>query len=353
MTYHDSFEQSSQYARQALELMAAYKVPTTPCNFTVWYAHISERNPDLSRMISILLDNDQEFTDDVNADLYLKFFGQEGEIDSTILHEAAQSIEDELQRITTYMGEAGDGTAAYGKSLASAQSDFSSAREADGLKAAISKILNDTHKMEQVNQTLENKLASSTQEIGRLQDDLEDMRKEALTDALTGIANRKMFDMELRRHAADAMEKGESLSLLMVDIDHFKKFNDTFGHQTGDEVLKLLGHTLTKSVKGDDVSARYGGEEFAVILPRTTLEGAKHVAEGIRTRISQRKLVNRTTNQDLGRITVSVGAGLFIFGESLSDFIKRTDQALYKAKATGRDRVVGQDDLKHGELSFG
>jgi len=139
---------------------------------------------------------------------------------------------------------------------------------------------------------------------------------------------------------------------LLVDIDHFKKFNDTYGHQTGDEVLKLLATTMTRAVKGDDIPARYGGEEFAVILPRTGLQGAVKVAEGIRERISTKKLVNRATDEDLGKITVSIGVGLFTFGEPLSDLIKRTDQALYKAKAVGRDRVVTQDDLKKGELSF-
>jgi diguanylate cyclase len=140
--------------------------------------------------------------------------------------------------------------------------------------------------------------------------------------------------------------------LLILDIDHFKKFNDTYGHQTGDEVLKLLASTMTKTVKGDDIPARYGGEEFAVILPETDLKGAVHVAEHIRQRISSKKLVNRATNQNLGRITVSIGAASFEFGEPLTDFMKRADQALYKAKGNGRDQVVSQDDMKSEELSF-
>ena len=351
IVFHDSFDQALDYARQALEQMAELNVPATPSNYMVWYTHVSGREPDLTRMISILRDNGQDFTDAVCADLYTKFFTTDNEDDT--LHETTERIESELQRILEYVGDAGEGASEYGKSLASVQGDILGAKGVDGLKNAVTKVLSETRKMEELNSTLESKLAESTEEIGQLRDDLEDMRKEALTDALTGIANRKLFDMELRRHARDAMEGGTSLALLMVDIDHFKKFNDTYGHQTGDEVLKLLASTMAKAVKGEDVTARYGGEEFAVILPRTGLQGALKVAEGIRERISTKKLVNRSNNQNLGKITVSIGAGLFEFGEPLGDLIKRTDQALYKAKALGRDQVVSQDDLKKGELSFG
>lgn len=348
--FHDSFDQALAYARQALELMAERKVPATPTNYTVWYTHVSGREPDLTRMISILCDNGQDFTEAVCTDLYTKFFTTTQE-DET-LHETTERIESELKRIMEYVGDAGEGASEYGKSLANVQGDLLGAKDIDGLKSAVTKVLSETRKMEELNQALEHKLTESTQEIGQLREDLEDMRKEALTDALTGIANRKLFDMELRRQARDAMEAGESMALLMLDIDHFKRFNDTYGHQTGDEVLKLLAATMSKSVKGEDIPARYGGEEFAVILPRTGLQGAIKVAEGIRERISTKKLVNRTTNTDLGKITVSIGAGLFEFGEPLGDLIKRTDQALYKAKAQGRNRVVCQDDLKASELSF-
>lgn len=347
---HDSFDQALAYARNALELMVLHNVPATPNNFLVWYTHVSGREPDLTRMIAILKDNKQEFTEAVCSDLYTKFFTTE--IEDLTLQETTARIEGELQRILGYVGDAGQGAADYGKTLESAEGDILGAKDVGGLKHAVTKLLADTRKMEEINEALENQLATSTNEIGQLRDDLEDMRREALTDALTGIANRKLFDMELRRHARDAMEAGEGLSLLMLDIDHFKKFNDTYGHQTGDEVLKLMAATMTKAVKGIDIPARYGGEEFAVILPATDLAGAIHVAENIRERISTKKLVNRATNQDLGRITVSIGASSFNFGEPLADLIKRADQALYKAKGNGRNCVVSQETLVNEALSF-
>jgi len=350
MIFHDSVDQAVEYGQAALEGMIKRKIPATPDNYTIWYAHVSGREPDLSRMISILEDNDQEFTEVVCTDLFNKFFASG--MDEVTLHDTTDRIENELQRILGYIDEAGEGAAEYGNTLASAQGDILNSKDVDSLKSAVTKVLSETRKMEEINQSLENKLADSTDEIGQLRDDLEDMRKEALTDALTGIANRKLFDMELRGQARDAMESGEKLSLLMLDIDHFKIFNDTYGHQTGDQVLKLLASTMTKAVKGSDIPARYGGEEFAVILPRTDLAGAAQVAESIRQRVSSKTLVNRTTKEDLGKLTVSIGVGEFEFGEALTDVIKRADQALYKAKSSGRDKVMTQEDLDAEALHF-
>ncbi|MBL4693695.1 MAG: GGDEF domain-containing protein [Magnetovibrio sp.] len=350
MIFHDSVEQAAEYGQGSLGEMAKRKIPATPDNFAVWYTHISGREPDLSRMITILEDNDQDFTEVVCTDLYNKFFSSG--IDEVTLNDTTDRIEKELTRILGYVGEAGEGAAEFGDTLASAQGDILGSKDVHSLKIAVTKVLTETRKMEETNKVLENQLADSTDEIGQLRDDLEDMRKEALTDALTGIANRKLFDMELRSQARDAMETGESLCLLMLDIDHFKKFNDTFGHQTGDQVLKLLASTMTKAVKGNDIPARYGGEEFTVILPQTDLPGAKQVAESIRQRVSSKTLVNRTTKEDLGKLTISVGVSKFEFGESLTDFLKRADQALYKAKNSGRDCVVSQDDLDSDVLDF-
>ncbi len=350
MAFLDSFEQAAEYSRLALKQMAQLKIPATPCNFTLWYTHVSGREPHLSHMIKVLKDNKREFNEDVCNELFVKFFSSESE--SLVLSQTTQHMENELHRIIEYVDEAESGATAYGQSLASAQSNITNAADAPSLKNALAKVITDTQKMQAINQNLETKLAASTREVGKLRVDLEDMRKEALTDALTGIANRKLFDMELRQRARDAMENGEPLSLLLIDIDHFKVFNDQFGHQTGDEVLKLLAYTMTKAVKGTDVPARYGGEEFVIILPQADLAGAGKVAENIRKKIALKRMINRNTGQSLGRITVSIGTGQFLMGEPLGNLIKRTDQALYKAKAMGRNRVVSQNDLKNEELTF-
>ncbi|MDH3335131.1 MAG: diguanylate cyclase, partial [Rhodospirillaceae bacterium] len=223
MVISDSFEQALEFAKSALQGMTSNSVPPTPENFLVWYTHYAGRNPNLSHMISILTDNKQEITNAISEDLYSRFFTSSVEDDA--LHETAERINEELKRIMEYVGEAGNDVSKYGDTLSTAKGDISSADDQGGLKEVVSRVLNETRKMEEINNKLEQKLNDSNSEVSQLREDLEDMRKEALTDSLTGIANRKMFDMELRSAARDAMEKGEDLSLMMLDIDYFKKFN--------------------------------------------------------------------------------------------------------------------------------
>src|SRR5215510_14270120 len=126
---------------------------------------------------------------------------------------------------------------------------------------------------------METRLNASKQEINELQENLEAVRTESLTDPLTQLANRKFFDITLEKAIAEAFERN---SLMLTDIDHFKAFNDNFGHLTGDQVLRLVAMSVKHNVKGKDTAARYGGEEFAVIVPNTILRAAVTVAEHIR-----------------------------------------------------------------------
>ena len=131
----------------------------------------------------------------------------------------------------------------------------------------------------------------------------------------------------------------------MLDIDHFKRFNDTYGHQIGDQVIKLVARTLVQTLKGRDNPARYGGEEFGIILPRTSLEDAGRVGEKIRTTLSNCRLTRKGDGEDYGQVTLSIGAALYRPGEEISDFVARADTALYAAKEGGRNRVMLETDL--------
>jgi diguanylate cyclase len=142
------------------------------------------------------------------------------------------------------------------------------------------------------------------------------------------------------------MEKGEPLSVLLIDIDHFKTFNDKFGHGVGDQVLRLMANVLRERVRDIDLPARYGGEELIAVLPGAELAACEAVAERIRRSISECHITRRSTGEALPGITVSIGAAQFQFGESMADLIERCDQALYLAKRTGRNRVVTENELE-------
>ena len=173
---------------------------------------------------------------------------------------------------------------------------------------------------------------------------LEAVRNESLTDPLTSLANRKYFDSALEKYIAQSGASGEPLSLLLTDIDHFKAFNDTFGHLTGDQVLRLVGVAVKHNVKGQDIAARYGGEEFAIILPNTALRSALTVADHVRRAVMTKELMKRSTGEHLGRVTISVGVATLRRGETAQALIERADNCLYAAKRCGRNRVMCETD---------
>jgi diguanylate cyclase len=130
----------------------------------------------------------------------------------------------------------------------------------------------------------------------------------------------------------------------MTDVEHFKKFNDNFGHLTGDQVLRLVSMSLKQNVKGQDTAARYGGEEFAVILPNTVARSAVTVADHVRRAVMTKELMKRSTGERLGRITVSVDVATLAKGDTPQSLIERADKCLYAAKRHGRNRVICESD---------
>src|SRR5271170_1479719 len=198
--------------------------------------------------------------------------------------------------------------------------------------------------MEDNNKKLESRLASSRQEIEQLQENLETVRIESFTDPLTTLSNRKFFDQALAESIAEANEKNEPLSLLMADVDHFKAFNDKFGHLTGDQVLRLVALSVKQNVKGQDVTARYGGEEFVIALPNTALQSAITVADHVRRAVMTKELMKRSSGERLGRVTISIGAAVLRPHDTAQSLIERADMCLYAAKRNGRNRVICEAD---------
>jgi len=171
----------------------------------------------------------------------------------------------------------------------------------------------------------------------RLLVDLLDARHDASHDALTGLANRRSAEERLEAAHADALRHHEPLSVLVLDLDHFKRINDRHGHAAGDHVLQAVGRILHQELRGGDFGARYGGEEFLVLLPHCAGEQALEIAERIRERIATMRV---QVDGKVLRITVSIGAASLVAGESVATLLVRGDAALYAAKAGGRNRCV-------------
>lgn len=202
-------------------------------------------------------------------------------------------------------------------------------------------LVRDTETMLEHNKRLEQELDRSSTEMIELQNNLETIRKEAYTDGLTGLKNRKAFDEDLDTAIQQSSEDEETeFALLMLDIDHFKEFNDNYGHQVGDQVLRLVAKTLTDGIKGRDTAYRFGGEEFVIILPNTGDKGGTAVAEALRKSIGDKEIVNKHSQEKLGKITISIGVAAHQKDEDDESLIERADAALYTAKRSGRNRVA-------------
>lgn len=332
---------ANSIAKRAFTLMLDNAIPLNPNNFKVWYAYCSGEHPELAEALDLLLAGEESLTADTNNTLYERFCATP--LEAVPLRLIAEHLETEVSTVMTCVSDAGSTAHAYTSSLKDATETMESVGNSADLQGLLSRMLTQTRAMVQKSDTVERQLRDSWAEISRLREQLDGARREAMTDSLTSIANRKMFDYVLRDAAMAAMENDEPLSLLFLDIDKFKDFNDKHGHATGDQVLKLLASVLRDLTKGQDTPARYGGEEFAVILPCTSLDNAVKVADNIRQRIASKRIIHRKTGEALTKITVSIGVSQFAFGESVKDFVERADEALYKAKRVGRNCVIREE----------
>jgi diguanylate cyclase (GGDEF)-like protein len=166
----------------------------------------------------------------------------------------------------------------------------------------------------------------------------EKLRELAMQDELTGLYNRRHFLELAESEIARVRRTGAPLSVAILDIDHFKRVNDYFGHAAGDRVLRDLAGSLRETLRGSDVPARFGGEEFVVLLTDTMLEGAVAVTERLRERVGRSEV--QLGHGRVARVTVSAGVAELAQGERLEGLLERADEALYRAKAEGRDRIM-------------
>ena len=243
--------------------------------------------------------------------------------------------------ITSVLGNASD----YNEALDDVNKELNGDLDSSSIKSVVNSLIKATAEMEKQSGQLQQKLEASNEQINELNKNLNDVKTEARTDQLTGIGNRKQFDETLKTQINQSQKNGSDLCVLIGDIDHFKKFNDTYGHLTGDRVLRLVAFSVNDVVKKPNEVSRYGGEEFAVILPKTDLKLSLEIANKARTGVEGRKLIKKSTGEDMGTITMSFGAAKYQNGETTADLISRADKALYLAKESGRNCVMSELDL--------
>lgn len=228
----------------------------------------------------------------------------------------------------------------YTHSLANAQSRLAELSGAEQVRVIVSLLVAENERMRRDNADYQGRIEDCARQIETLQSNLSGAEEAALKDPLTGTGNRRSFDAVITKTVQDSNEQQKPASLIMCDIDHFKRVNDAFGHQVGDEVIKLLAHVIESNIRETDTVIRYGGEEFAIILPTAEREAATSIAERIRRQFEAKRLTIRETNQNIGQLTASFGVAQHRTGDDVDTFVQRADAKLYEAKASGRNRVA-------------
>jgi diguanylate cyclase len=340
--HSDEHERTTAFAEIALGQIKALRQLAIPRNYEIWYTYATGYNPSLNQTINETLAREGTLSAKHLDDIYNDFLSPSRLTDR--IDAVGSKVVDEIDQIVAMIEAAVGTTSSYTESLVDVSQRLGNAGDREGLRAIVEILVRSTREVEQTNQSLETRLRASKQEINQLQENLETVRNESLTDPLTGLANRKYFDQMLERAIVNARARDEQLSLLMTDVDHFKVFNDTYGHLTGDQVLRLVAQAVKQNVKGQDIAARYGGEEFAVILPKTSLQQALTVADHIRRAVASKELIKRSTGENLGRVTISVGVAMLHRDEAVQPLIERADACLYAAKRNGRNLVVCETD---------
>ena len=330
------------YHNKAYRLLVKHDIPPTPIHYTISYAFSTERMSDLNEEIDRQLDRGGTLDGYFFHGLFERHFLRDHMAN---LDHHVTDIHQILRQALQGLSDASDDFSNYEHLLENKLVELHQSPDSHAFKVIAASLLQATQETLENSNRLKDHLELSNQEIRKLQIELDEIREEAFTDGLTGLYNRKALTNKLDHLIEADASDPPPLSLLMLDIDHFKRFNDTYGHLIGDEVIRRVAATLKLHADADMVVARYGGEEFTLVLPNTTLEQAMAFANSIHAAVAKLVLVKRKTQERLPGITVSVGAASWRDGEQRDDLLERADQALYLAKCNGRNQVIGEDQL--------
>jgi diguanylate cyclase len=341
MEYQQDIDHAQEIARLVFPLMARLKIPINPVNYALWYEYFLGRSRELVEHLDRIESGREAYESERARELFLRYVATPGV-------ETLEKIETEVCRlladIVQIIIDAGLDLTKYSAVLKSCTSRLKNADDIRDIRKLVRTLLSDTQNMSESNRKVATSLKERSAEIDTLRGELDRVRREAVRDPLTGLANRRAFDAALAEALDATLQQMKSICLMIIDIDDFKSINDRHGQQIGDRILRYLAEALTGNIKGRDLVARYGGDEFAVMLESAPRSGVESLAESIRQQIENAALKRTDTGEPLGKVTVSIGYDCGRPGDSPTRLLDRADRALYQAKSRGRNRAIGYED---------
>ncbi len=344
MNYQQTLIQSIKHLKLTLPRMQNLGIPTTPENFSVWYEYSMGSNLALNSEIDDRLNSGKHFTEDFNREIYLRYVLQDH--DNDVLNVNAQ-LNKVVRSMNNLVKIASNDLHDFERSLQSCDDDIRHAASNTGAQEVIQELFVHTQDIKKTNQFLHQTLIKLSDDIDKIKRGLTRSDRNSSVDPLTGAPNRRNFDNVLERYIEYSDISGTPFSVLMVDIDNFKLFNDKFGHMAGDSVVRYVAEKIRRVIRGQDILVRYGGDEFVLVLPETELAGAAKVAKNICHGINQQDIQR---DESRGALTVSIGVATYRISETSSELMSRVGQALCNSKNHVRGRAGMADGRMLAEL---
>lgn len=340
MKHTDDLNQAITLLKQTLPEMKERNIATTPNNYAIWYEFVTGNNEKLNSAIKALDTQKAIFTPEVMDRLYNEYISDAHE---AAVNKLSNSVREVIHDFLNKACKEEQGLSNYAQVLATFSNKIENVNHLDDIKDLIHHLLSETKKREEATQSMQSSLESMALEMKKLRIEVAKINSETTTDPLTKINNKRAFDVEIEEFMTISRENPKPLCLIMVDIDHFKKFNDKFSHSVGDKVLRFVASLIKNNIKGSDSVSRYDGDQLAILLPETNFEGALKLAEIIREKLAKQTLSDSAEKKELGTITASFGVSTYQYGESSAQLINDAESALRDAKGTGRNKVIGNN----------
>ncbi|MEW8029655.1 MAG: GGDEF domain-containing protein [Candidatus Thiodiazotropha sp.] len=341
----DAADEVNEWHTKATELLIRYNIPITPVCYHVAYEYVSQRHGELTRKI------DAQLTKTGHLDSHFLFHLFEN---SCLQGSQSDKLDEHLADLHNLLFKVLEGvtnncsqTDLFNETLLNQRHALDANPGLEDLRGIAQTLMQATTQAMQNNRLLRDHLQSAEEQSLSLQSEVKKLRDEISTDALTGLFNRRALNKRMNELVEAHSDASTPFSILMLDIDHFKRFNDNFGHVIGDEVIRRVGLIMRDQLRDVDFPARYGGEEFTVLLPEADITHAVSIAQSIHQSVAKLILIKRSTKEKLPSVTVSVGAASYRRGDSPESLLERADQALYQAKEAGRNRIVSEADITY------
>ena len=336
MRYQESATESAELLRLILPRVAKHGGAYVPTTYALWYEYLAGVNPKLIAAVDRRLQDAAQLTQDEIEGLYAKYIDTR---EASTLEAYQAGLSELMRRMGEIAASSGAGTADYAKTLARCEQDLSTISDPAGVSRIIQSLVTSTNTVRQSTETLHQEVTATRDEMQQLRGQMGVLQNQAQTDPLTRLRNRRGFEQAVAEYLHGSEADLGGCTVMIADIDHFKRVNDSYGHLVGDQVIKALAQVLQNNVKGRDIAARWGGEEFIVFLPATAAAGAVRLAEQLRLAFSKTRIKRGGKQEVSDPVTISIGVAEIESGEALERAVDRADRALYQAKGDGRNGV--------------